>query len=505
MTSFPNPLIPGFNPDPSIVAVDGVYYVVTSSFEYLPGLPIYRSTDMVEWTQIGHVATRPEQIEVGSVPSNCGVYAPTIRWRDGIFYVIVSVMYSPVGCVVFTATDPAGPWSDGLRITELNGIDPDLAWDDEGNAYVTYSAYAKGTMANTGIAQARVDLETGRLLETPRSMWQGTGGQFPEAPHVFRRGEWWYLAIAEGGTERGHAVSIARARDLTGPFESCPSNPILTARGTKRQVQNTGHMDMVEMANGEYAMVLLGVRPQGITRSFSPMGRETFATPVEWIDDWPMPAPVELNPRRGVMEEVIAFDSPAALLDPGWIGVRALPADIGRVTDGRLLLSGGRHLSDAHPAMIGRRQRHLSTAISTRVDAREGTGGLAGRYDEISWFSLSARTVGDSTTVTATASLSGIRQTWSAQLPAGDVELRIDTAPPSADFSKREFLGGDRIRLSAVSGERKVLLADLDGRYWTSEVCTSFTGRVIGLYAEEGSVAFSEWYYRGWEAVADDA
>jgi xylan 1,4-beta-xylosidase len=139
---FPNPLIPGFNPDPSVVAVGGAYYLVTSTFEYLPGLPVYRSTDLTDWTHIGNVASRPEQACVTGVPTGGGVWAPTIRYRDGVFYVIVTIAMSPRGCVVFTAADPAGPWSDGTTIDGVGGIDPDLAWDDDGTAYVTFSGRA---------------------------------------------------------------------------------------------------------------------------------------------------------------------------------------------------------------------------------------------------------------------------------------------------------------------------------------------------------------------------
>jgi len=140
-----NPLLPGFNPDPSIVRADDAYYLVTSTFEYLPGIPVYRSTDLVEWTQIGNVATRPEQVELKEVPTPGGVWAPTIRYRDGVFYVIVTVMLGGRGCVVFTATDPAGPWSDGTPIPAVDGIDPDLAWDDDGTAYVTFAGFPHDT------------------------------------------------------------------------------------------------------------------------------------------------------------------------------------------------------------------------------------------------------------------------------------------------------------------------------------------------------------------------
>ena len=307
---FPNPLIPGFNPDPSVVLADGVYYPVTSTFEYLPGIPVYRSTDLVTWTHIGNVATRPEQPAVDEVATGGGVWAPTIRHRDGVFYVIVTIAMTPRGCVVFTATDPAGQWSDGVTIDGVGGIDPDLAWDEDGTAYVTFSGlHISGEQVgqHLGIQQVRVDLAAGKALEAPRSLWSGTGLKFPEAPHLYHRGDSWYLVIAEGGTERGHGVSVARGPSPEGPFEGHPANPVLSARSTSRPIQNTGHADLVATPDGGTALVLLGVRPLGLAQSFSPLGRETFITPVSWAGGWPQTEPVPLAPRDAVDEEVFDF------------------------------------------------------------------------------------------------------------------------------------------------------------------------------------------------------
>jgi len=490
---FPNPLIPGFNPDPSVVAVGGAYYLVTSTFEYLPGLPVYRSTDLTDWTHIGNVASRPEQACVTGVPTGGGVWAPTIRYRDGLFYVIVTIAMSPRGCVVFTAADPAGPWSDGTTIDGIGGIDPDLAWDDDGTAYVTFSGlYTSGEQfgQHLGIQQVRVDLAAGRALEQPRSLWSGTGLKFPEAPHLYRRGGYWYLVIAEGGTERGHAVSVARGPSPEGPFEGHPANPVLSASGTSRPIQNTGHADLVAVPDGGDALVLLGMRPLGATQSFSPLGRETFITPVSWADGWPQPEPVLLAPH-GAVEEVFDFADPAALDDPGWLAVRTDPASVVTAGDGGLSITGRAGLDDPHPQFVGRRQRHLSAAVSTTVDAAAGAGGLAARYDEDHWFALEAR----GPVVTARARLADLEQTWQAVMPSNEVELRLETSPPPAGYSPAA-LGGDRIRLLA-NGK---LLAELDGRYWTAETCASFTGRVIGLYAREGTVRFADFRYRGSDA-----
>lgn len=491
--TFPNPLIPGFNPDPSVVAVDGAYYLVTSTFEYLPGIPVYRSADLVDWTHIGNVATRPEQAGVADAPTRGGVWAPTIRFRDGVFYVIVTIAMSPRGCVVFTATDPAGPWSDGTTIDGIGGIDPDLAWDDDGTAYVTFSGLStSGEQAgqHLGIQQARVDLAAGKALEPPRSLWSGTGLKFPEAPHLYRRGDSWYLMIAEGGTERGHSVSVARGPSPEGPFAGHPANPLLSARSTNRIVQNTGHADLVATADGGEALVLLGMRPLGAMQSFSPLGRETFITPVTWADGWPRPEPVLLAPRGGV-DEVFDFADSSALDDPGWLAVRAAPATVASAVDGALSITGRRGLDDPHPQFLGRRQRHLSAVVSTTVDASAGAGGLAARYDEDHWFALEVR----GPMVTARVHLAGLEQAWEAAVPAGEVELRMEMSPPPAGFGQAS-LGGDQIRLLAGG----TLLAELDGRYWAAETCASFTGRVIGLYARAGTVRFADYRYQGSDA-----
>ena len=166
------------------------------------------------------------------------------------------------------------------------GIDPDLAWDSDGNCWVHFSGLG-------GIARARIDPRTGDILDVPELTWSGSGLQYPEAPHLFQRAEAWYLLIAEGGTERGHCVSVARASSPTGPWEGAPANPILSHRSTDSPIQNTGHADLVEAADGSWWMVLLGVRPRGMSPRFHVLGRETFLTPVEWVDGWPIPSKLD--------------------------------------------------------------------------------------------------------------------------------------------------------------------------------------------------------------------
>jgi beta-xylosidase len=180
------------------------------------------------------------------VPTGGGAWAPTIRHHEGTFYLVVTDALGR-GTLIFTAEKPEGPWSDGI-VTDIDGIDPDLAWTADGTCYMTFSGLilsGEEMGKHLGIQQVRIDLATGKKLEEPRNMWKGTGLMFPEAPHLYEIDGTWYLMIAEGGTERGHGISIARSASPEGPFEGAPNNPILSARSTSRPVQNTGHGDLV--------------------------------------------------------------------------------------------------------------------------------------------------------------------------------------------------------------------------------------------------------------------
>ncbi|WP_213815451.1 glycoside hydrolase family 43 protein [Glaciihabitans sp. dw_435] len=495
-TEYPNPLIPGFNPDPSAVKVGDDYYLVTSTFEYLPGIPVYHSTDLVDWTQIGNVATRPEQLDLATIPTLGGVWAPTIRFRDGVFYVIVTVAMGG-GCVVFTATDPAGPWSDPTLLSGIAGIDPDLAWGDDGTAYVTFSGLTTtgpDAGAHHGVQQVKVDLETGEVLEEPRSLWSGTGLKFPEAPHIYHRGPWWYLMIAEGGTERGHGVSMARGLSPEGPFTGFDGNPFLSARSTSRPIQNTGHADLIETPDGGSALILLGMRPRGMTQAFSALGRETFITTLAWKNDWPVAEPVILRPRAGETRYSIDFAGVDAL-DAGWLAIRRVPAEVAAIDGGKLVLHGeGATLDDTRPVFLGRRQLNQTARVSTVIDASSGTGGLVVRYDEDYHTEIEV----SGTRVTGRVHLAGVAQEWTLEVPAGPLELRMSSVPIAAGFGPSQ-LSSDRIILSIVTGGEETVIAETDGRYLSAETAASFTGRVIGVYAVDGTVRFDRFDYVGSE------
>ncbi|MGW3461918.1 nicotinate-nucleotide--dimethylbenzimidazole phosphoribosyltransferase [Streptomyces olivaceoviridis] len=228
MRTYDNPVIPGFHPDPSVCRVGDDYYLVCSSFEYFPGVPLFHSRDLVHWRQIGNVLDRPGQLDLADdVPASAGIYAPTIRHHDGLFHVITTSAGAG-GTFLVTAERPEGPWSDPVWI-DLPGIDPDLAWDEDGSCWV----------AMAGVSVARIDPRTGRVLEGPLPMWSGTGLRDPEAPHLYRIGDWWYLLLAEGGTALGPAQAAeptvaphptaAPAAQPTAPQTPQPAAPVADA------------------------------------------------------------------------------------------------------------------------------------------------------------------------------------------------------------------------------------------------------------------------------------
>lgn len=299
--------------------------------------------------------------------------------------------------------------------------------------------------------------------------------------------------IAEGGTERGHGISIARSASPEGPFETAPQNPLVSARSTIRPVQNTGHGDLVIGPDDEWFCIMLGVRPRSGTRAFSSLGRETFVSRVQWHGNgWPTINPVLLKARPGTRVEV-AF-SPERELDGEWLAIRRPTAAIADLSarPGWLTLHGdGSTLDDVHPVFLGRRQEHLTNRVSVTVDAARGTGGLAVRYDER--FHVEIEVAAD--LLTARAVIGGLRQEWTHPAPTGPVDLHLDSLKPDSDGGFVQT--SDIIHLAATIDGRRVELAQVDGRFLSSETTESFTGRVLGLYAVSGDVSFQSWIAEG--------
>ena len=313
--TFRNPILRGGYPDPSITRVGDDYYIVNSTFEYFPGLPVHHSTDLVNWELAGYGIHDPDfyrdDVNLVDVQSDGGIHAPSIRWHDGLFYVITTNVYNPgngqptrMVNFIITAEDVAGPWSEPHVIEGAPGIDPDIFFDDDGRVwYVGNHGPPDPEFVGQGeIWLQQLDLDNWQLVGERYFLWRGAcDGTWAEGPHIYKRDGRYYLLIAEGGTSYNHAVMIAVSDDITGPYVSNERNPILTTRNLSYSnwVHSTGHADMVELADGRWYMVALGKRND--EQGDSNMGRESHLVPVAWErepfewkevkHEWPVVAP----------------------------------------------------------------------------------------------------------------------------------------------------------------------------------------------------------------------
>lgn len=346
-----NPILPGFYPDPSIIRVEDDFYIVNSSFEYFPAIPVWHSRDLINWRQIGNAIDRAEQgLDLSEVNPSGGVQAATIRHHNGVFYITSTrVKRQWPGSdyhFVITATDINGPWSKCHFIQNAFGIDSSLFFDGD-EAYILANRLKANPRneTDTEIWMSEIDLTNFKLKGEKHILWDGTGGIFPEGPRMYKRNGWYYLLIAEGGTLHFHTTTIARSESLTGPFISSPRNPILTHKKLDREypVHNVGHADMVELKDGSWWGVALASRPRGgfydggnVKYSFGGyyrnLGRETFIFPVTWPADDQSPL---FAPATGRVEDIyeitdlpefrqsdVAIDFTAESLAIKWVTIR---------------------------------------------------------------------------------------------------------------------------------------------------------------------------------------
>jgi alpha-N-arabinofuranosidase len=351
MTTAQNPILPGFFPDPSIIRVEDDFYIVNSSFEYFPAIPIWHSKDLVNWRQIGNAVDRAGQnLDLSDVAPSGGVQAATIRHHNGVFYITSTrVKRQWPGSnyhFVITATDIKGPWSKCHFIEDAYGIDSSLFFDGDKAYFLANRESSNPRFENDAeIWMSEINLDTFELVGEKHTLWNGTGGIFPEGPRMYKRNGFYYLLIAEGGTLHFHTTSIARSEDIFGPYLSSPRNPILTHKHLAREhpVHNVGHADMVELKDGTWWGVALASRPRGgfydggnVKWSFGGyyrnLGRETFIFPVTWpADNWsPLFAPetgrVEDSYEiRGLPEfkrSDVPIDFSEESLNTKWVAIR---------------------------------------------------------------------------------------------------------------------------------------------------------------------------------------
>ncbi|TMI66375.1 MAG: glycoside hydrolase family 43 protein [Bacteroidetes bacterium] len=294
--TFNNPILAGFYSDPSICRVSNDYYITTSTFAYFPGLPIFHSTDLVNWKQIGNAMDRQEQLDQTNAGVSRGLFAPTIRYNKGTFYILCTLI-DKKGNFIITAKDPKGPWSNPIWLPEVRGIDPSIDFVDD-RAYVVYNNDAPDNKplynGHRTIRMYEFDINTMKVVGQEKLLVNGGTDLskkpiWIEAPHIFKKDAWYYLICAEGGTGYNHSEVVFRSKAVDGPYIPYEKNPILTQRHLDKQRQNpvttTGHADFVETPDGKWFAVFLACRPYG--DDIYNTGRETFLLPVEWKDGWP--------------------------------------------------------------------------------------------------------------------------------------------------------------------------------------------------------------------------
>jgi alpha-N-arabinofuranosidase len=308
---FSNPIISGFAPDPSICRSGDDFYLVNSTFEYFPGIPVYHSRDLVNWTLLSYAIHSPSQADLAAIKSSDGIHASTIRFHEGLFYVITTnnVDGSLVNFIV-TASDPAGPWSEPHILENAPGIDPSLFFDDDGRAWYTGNHIPPDPEfeGQAEIWLQELDLGAMKLVGEKHYLWRGCcQGVWAEGPHIYKKGGYYYLLISEGGTSYEHALSVAISKNITGPYQNNPRNPVLSHRqlSYNHPITGVGHADLVELEDGRWYAVMLGWRLIDGTHGI--LGRETFLAPVEWETEphaWkedPLTFPV-FSPRSGKVD-----------------------------------------------------------------------------------------------------------------------------------------------------------------------------------------------------------
>ena len=394
-----NPIIPGYYPDPTICRVGDDFYLACSSFEMSPGIPIFHSKDLAHWKQIGNAMTMENGFHVEKNTLVGGVMAPTLRYYDGLFY-IINTNFSDKGNYIITAEDPAGPWSEPHWLTDVPGIDASIFFDNDGQAYImgTGDVWDNGAGGKErGIWLAKYDMEHFKMAGEPVTIFNSAlrVGSSPEAPHLYHIGDYYYLIIAEGGTEHYHAVMVARSKEIFGFYEGNPANPVMTHRhmGFTSPIINVGHADFVDLPDGSWYAVMLASRL--IDKEYKNLGRETFICPVVWEREWPL-----FSPETGKIEW--EYDAPASLpwtieetkkttydfdteeLEPEWVCLGTPYEKFYSIQDSKLsircirqklvddlqpmTMDGEGKNYDRYVAMLAQRQCAIHTKIACRME-----------------------------------------------------------------------------------------------------------------------------------------
>jgi xylan 1,4-beta-xylosidase len=483
-----NPILRGMHPDPSVCRVDGTYYLATSTFEYLPGIPIYTSTDLVEWRLAGHAIHDAGAFDFAETGDSRGIFAPTIRHHEGLFYVACTQVDGGAGSGNFyvTATDVAGPWSEPVWLPDARGIDPSLFFH-EGRAWWTgcREVLEPTFEGETEVWLQELDLAGRKLIGPQTVIWERTQYRavWAEAPHLYHHDGWFYLLTAEGGTAFEHSVMIARSRDLGGPYLPCPRNPILTHRhlGHGVAVQAVGHADLFEGDPGQWWMAMLAMRP---IDGHTILGRETHLARVEWEEGWPV-----VNPGLGVLDPPVAragiwgSDGVPAVAD--FLTVRGFASFAEPQQDRLIMLSTGEPIgSKRQPAALLRRLTSTECTVSVELDAidQDAVAGLVLRQSGDAHVRLELSRAGDGACIRLIAP--GDTRDDAVALPHGPVILSARVTAAGVDWT------------AGTPGEPMHSLGETPLNSLSTETAGGFVGTTFGPYVsgpKGASVAFTSW------------
>lgn len=482
---YQNPVIKGFYPDPSVCFAEGKYYLVSSSFQYFPGVPLFESEDLVNWKQIGYVLTRKNQVMLDKINSSGGVFAPTIRYNDGRFYMVTTNDTTHQNFYVYT-DDIYGEWSDPIFVNQ-GGIDPSLLFDDGHTYFISNGTDEEG---KSGVIQCEIDIATGEKLTPGKCIWQGSGGRYLESPHMYKINGGYYLMAAEGGTEYGHMITYARADSVWGEFKGYEKNPVLTNRNKAPEIiQGIGHGDLICDKYGDWHILCLGFRQMHMWMPYHHLGREVFLTPVQFGEDGWFTAgrdgttDKEYEIQGDFSQEekkLYTFENTDPKID--WSFMRHPDMDNYILEKNKFTLKGTDiTLNDTDsPTFIALRQRDFFFDMSVKVNIDCGEAGITVYHCENEHYDIALRKNGEGYEAVLWLNIGGIKHEQ-ATVPVKGSSSELIIEADNFGYTLGVKAEGEKITLGGGSA-----------KYLSSEVCGGFTGVMLGLYAQGNNTAVFE-------------
>lgn len=478
--NYKNPIITGFHPDPSVCRANGKYYLVCSSMQYFPGVPIFESDDLINWKKIGNCLTRPSQIHLEKVRSSGGVFAPTIRYNNGRFYMTTTNDSTHQNFYVWT-DDIYGEWSEPVFVDQ-GGIDPSILFDDDGKVY--FMSNGADDEGNYGITVCEIDIDTGKKLSKSKTVWKGSGGRYLEGPHLYKINGRYLLLAAEGGTEYGHMVTYAVSDSVFGEYKGYDKNPVLTNRNLGGyEIQGIGHGDLIEDYNGNWWIVCLGFRQIGQWSAFHHLGRETFLTPVDFNGVWFTAGTNGTTAKEYATDRIsdsVVQDFKTVYTfentnhDVEWCYLRIPQKDNYEFKKDRLVLKGTSVTLDDcdSPTFIGIRQNEFNSEISCDVSADCGEAGITMYMDENAHYDLALRKNGDG------------EYEVIKRIKIGEINyIQNSVRVYSNSITLKIYCSNFIYSFAALDNNIKHELGTAETRLLSSEVAGGFTGVFAGLYA----------------------